>query len=164
MEFFDEHGAAREAAQSDSVTRRILEELAGGKKSPRFVRIFTQTELNREASIAAGHRVYREVPYILAKHSMQDDGVARRLTEADKERFPRAWAHYQATEGKAQAASVDLLPAATPGLAQELKDMGLGELDALLAYEGDLPNHLLPVLKQAQMWQQLQEPEESHAA
>lgn len=138
-----------------SSTEAILEELAGGKKKPRHVQIYTHAELNVPASHKAGHRVYREVPYILVRYEARADAVARPVTERDKLMFPSVWEKYQASIHADAQAKVDLLPAAGIAVAQELRSMGLGTIPALLAYEGDLPDHLAPVMAQAKMWESL---------
>lgn len=158
MDFFDTRAnldVSNQLGASD--TQKILQELIGGAQRPRYVRIYTHTVLNRERSDAMGHRCYDEVPFILAKFSANDDGVSRRLTEQDKIDYRGAWEDFQSRQSSGDSPSIDLLPAATPALSRELHDLGLGKIDGLLAYEGELPLHLRPVLKQARAWAKLNE-------
>lgn len=142
---------------SASQVRSILEELAGGAKTPRIVKFFTSTTMDVVASKLRGHRVYVEEPYILVKYSQNDDAISRPVTDADIKRFPELWEKYKKLEEKGNDPLLSLLPACTPALERELSDQGITTIQQFL--ESGLDDERFEqVRQQAVLWTQLNDP------
>jgi hypothetical protein len=138
----------------------ILAELAGGKRRPKYVYIYTHSVLNIAKSHEAGHRVYDEKPFILVKHRAKDDGVARPVTEEDKKLYAREWKRYQDSVESESEPDVRLLPACTVSLAAELNGMGIKKVSALIARQDELGERFAKVIKQAEQWLAMNEEDE----
>ena len=119
------------------------------------VEFFQQAVMDREASVKAGRRIYRDEVYIKVVPKGYRDYVSRKASDQDKRDFPVAWARFDNLRKQIAGTPLDRLPGWSATVEAELRALGLNTVEQLA--EGDVAGELADLQQQAQWFVAMRE-------
>ena len=126
---------------ADGLSQEELERLVVGEPPEPRVSFFEKAIINPEKSRLAGHRVYDKHVMIKRTQPGVTDWVPTKATLADIRRYQREFDIFTNQRQGTSKPGIEIIPGVDIAHLQELRDMGLGTVEALAAAI-QVPRHL----------------------
>jgi len=122
--------AAPPQDEEDAVYRQVISQAPDIQ-----VAIYQGAQVDPDLTEASGRQRFRNAPMLCKRNIGEKDFVSEPLTDEHRQRFPRAWAWWQAQADKRAKISIALLPNIMPADIAELDALGIHDVDTLASTE-----------------------------